>query len=300
MKKLLLITMVVLIGTPCFAKDEGETAMAFVKIGQEARVAGMGEAFVGLADDVSALYWNPAGLSQLEEREASFMYLKPFTDVSGLGYGYLSSAFPTNEGVWALSLSYFDYGSEEKYDNLANSHGTWEASDICLSFGFGRKVNENVAFGFSLKAIEEDIDTEDAPGLAVDCGVLYKPDIENMKIGAAIKNIGPKVKFRTDSDSLPLSLKLGLSYLLPNAPVTLVLDSTIPNDNKSYIGIGGEYNYKEALAIRLGYKGGPQDEGSGLTAGFGIKHPKLNFDFAYQPASDLGNSYVVSVRGRIE
>ncbi|MEW6681243.1 MAG: PorV/PorQ family protein, partial [bacterium] len=271
------------------------------KLGSGARANALGEAFVGLADDLNALYWNPAGLSQLNDREASFMFLKPFDEVKGLGYGYLSGVFPTNKAIFATSISYFDYGKEDKYDASAKPEGTWDACDLNLSFGLGGKMpDENIALGLSLKAIYGEIGNSDAYGFCCDAGMLYKPKIKGMKIGAVIKNIGTRIKFEKESDPLPLCLKLGLSYLLPKtlAPITIVLDGTLPNDNDPYINLGGEYDYRKALAIRLGFKSGPQDEGSGLTTGFGIKQKRFSLDFAFQPQGELGNSYFVSLSSK--
>ncbi|MEW6103648.1 MAG: PorV/PorQ family protein [bacterium] len=306
MKKIfLLVAIVGLIGVTSFAGEPGKTAMAFLKLGQGARANGMGEAFVGLADDINALYWNPAGLSQIEDREAGFMFLKPYDEIDGLGYGYLSSVFPTNKAIFATSISYFDYGKEKKYEvdnnNPVDKREEWTACDMSFSFGLGGKMpNENIALGLSLKAIYGKIDNSDAYGFCADAGMLYKPSIAGMKIGAVVKNIGTRIKFEKESDPLPLSLKLGLSYLLPKtlAPITITLDGTIPNDNNPYINIGGEYDYRKALAIRLGFKSGPQDEGSGLTAGFGIKQGRFSLDFAFQPSGELGNSYFVSLASK--
>ncbi|MDI6735688.1 MAG: hypothetical protein QME42_05775, partial [bacterium] len=68
--------------------------------------------------------------------------------------------------------------------------------------------------------------------------------------------------------------------------------------NNAYIGLGGEYVIKELLALRAGYKSGPQDEGSGLTAGFGITCTPFILDYAYQPYDELGNSHYVSLQTR--
>ncbi|MEW6681037.1 MAG: hypothetical protein AB1297_08510, partial [bacterium] len=136
MKKLCLVAILGLMGNLSFAGEPGKTAMAFLKLGQGARVNGMGEAFVGLADDINSLYWNPAGLANLKEREASFMFLKPFDEVKGLGYGYLSGVFPTHKAIFATSISYLDYGKEKKYE-VDNGNpvdkGEWDACDMSLS-----------------------------------------------------------------------------------------------------------------------------------------------------------------------
>ncbi len=306
MRKILSILVIgIIIGGESFAGKPGDTAMAFLKLGHGARAQGMGGAFVGLADDINALYWNPAGLFQVKEREASFMFLKPYDEVPGLGYGYLSSVFPTNKGVFATSISYFGYGKEDKYDidvlNNPVPKGTWDAIDMAICAGLsGKMPGENIGFGGSIKVIYGEIDKSDALGFCADAGIFYIPNIQGLKIGAVIKNIGTRIRYEKEPDPLPLSLKVGLSYKLPKTlpPIVVVLDGTIPNDNDPYVCVGGEYDYRNALAVRLGFKSGPQDEGSGLTLGFGIKHQRFIFDFAYEPSGELGNSYFVSLSAK--
>ncbi len=76
-KTILLVVSGVLMGNVSFAEKPGKTAMAFLKLGQGARANGMGEAFIALANDYTSLYWNPAGLFQIKERGAGFMFLRP-------------------------------------------------------------------------------------------------------------------------------------------------------------------------------------------------------------------------------
>ena len=100
------------LGQGAYANNAGEKAAAFLKLGAGARANAMAGAYCAIADDSSACYWNPAGLTQLDQREASFMYLKPMSDVDGLGYSNINVALP-NMGV---SLVYLGYGQTKEYD----------------------------------------------------------------------------------------------------------------------------------------------------------------------------------------
>jgi hypothetical protein len=307
MKRLCLILLAIVITGVC-AKEptaSGETAMAFLKLGQGARVCGMGEAFVGLADDLNAIYWNPAGLFQIEDRCATFMYLAPFRveELKDMGYGYLATSFPTSKGVVGLSIAYYDYGEEDKYEVKGPSanpqpdyQGTWDAADFAATAALAGRLQKRLLIGGSVKFIRGRIDDETANGVACDIGVLYFPKIRGTTFGAVIKNIGTRIKFVKESDPLPLQLKVGLSHALSKeiAPVVVVLDATIPNDNNPYIGLGAEYNHRDIFAVRLGFSG-LKDTGNNLTAGFGVNHRFLSFDFAYQPGGELGDSYFLSL-----
>ncbi|MBI4753433.1 PorV/PorQ family protein, partial [Candidatus Desantisbacteria bacterium] len=303
MKKIsILVVGMVLISTVVFAKDKDETGAAFLKLGAGARASALGEAYVGLADDVSAAYWNPAGLAQLEERQACFMYLAPLNKVDSLSYNYLSMVVPNGIGVTGISVYYLDYGNmDEHTDADGIPDGRWDASDISAAFSLGRKLRDNLAVGGTFKGITTNIADKRANAVAVDIGVLYNTGKPGLNLGAVIRNLGTKIKYMKEGDKLPLALKGGLSYQLSDIPITLVCDVTLPNDNDAYIGFGGEYIVKKVLALRAGYKSGPQDEGSGLSAGFGLfikKASQLTFEYAYQPYGELGDSHYVSLQRR--
>ncbi|MFH1562224.1 MAG: PorV/PorQ family protein [Nitrospirota bacterium] len=303
MKKVsILVVGMVLMSTVVFANDKGDTGAAFLKLGAGARACALGEAYVGLADDVNAAYWNPAGLAQLEERQACFMYLSPLNKVDNLSYNYISTIIPGEEWVTGISVYYLDYGNmDEHTDGDGIVDGRWGASDLSAAYSFGKKIRDDLAIGGTFKGITTKIADKKANTFAVDFGVLYNTTKPGLNLGAVVRNLGPKIKYIKEGDSLPLALKGGLSYHLTDAPATLVCDVTIPNDNDAYIGFGGEYVVKEVLALRAGYKSGPQDEGSGLSAGFGLlieKVSQLTFEYAYQPYGELGDSHYVSLQRR--
>jgi len=301
MKRLMVVLVLGVLMGEGFANDPGKTAMAFLKVGQGARITAMGEAFVGLADDVNALYWNPAGLSQIKDRQATFMYLKPFQEFDGLSYSHIATTIPRGkDGSYGISLSYFGYGKEEKTDidsggNAITGLGNWTAFDSLFTVGGAMRLQKNLSVGASAKLIYGEIDKSNATGIACDIGCLYLPRIKNTTLGAVIKNIGTNIKFEKDSDPLPICVKLGLSHKFDRLPIIFVADATIPNDNDPYIGTGLEATIQNTFAIRLGARSGPADEGSGLTAGLGINHRLFSFDFAYQPGDSLGDSYFVSL-----
>ncbi|MDI6736085.1 MAG: PorV/PorQ family protein [bacterium] len=300
---IILVAGVVLISTVVFAKDKGDSGAAFLKLGAGARASALGEAYVGLADDVTAAYWNPAGLAQLEEKQACFMYLTPLSKVDNLAYNYLSLVIPNEEtDVVGISVYYLDYGNmDEHIDADGIPDGRWGASDISVAYSRGKKIRDDLAIGGTFKAITTKIADKKANTVAVDVGVLYHTTKPGLNLGAVIRNFGLKIKYMKEGDKLPLALKGGLSYHLADIPLTLVCDVTLPNDNDTYFGCGGEYVVKEVLALRAGYKSGPQDEGSGLSAGFGLlieNVSQLTFEYAYQPYGELGNSHYVSLQRR--
>src|ERR1700687_793931 len=102
------------------ASGPGTTAADILKIGVGARAIGMGEAYVAQADDVSSLYWNPAGLALMQERQASFMYDQMYQD---LKFQNANIGIPLENGAIGGSLSYLSYGDIQGFDQNGAATG---------------------------------------------------------------------------------------------------------------------------------------------------------------------------------
>ena len=124
MRKLLAVTAVISLmfqgEGAAWASGPGTTGADILKIGVGARAIGMGEAYVAQADDVSSLYWNPAGLALMQERQASFMYDQMYQDIK---YQNAAIGIPLENGAIGGSLSYLSYGDIQGYDTSGNSIG---------------------------------------------------------------------------------------------------------------------------------------------------------------------------------
>ena len=88
--------LVLMLSYSCYASGPGTTAANYLKIGVGARATAMGGAFTAIADDATALYWNPAGLSQIKGKQLSASYNSWF---AGINQGYLSLVFPDSTGT---------------------------------------------------------------------------------------------------------------------------------------------------------------------------------------------------------
>ncbi|PIY19100.1 hypothetical protein COZ13_07045, partial [Candidatus Desantisbacteria bacterium CG_4_10_14_3_um_filter_40_18] len=158
--------------------------------------------------------------------------------------------------------------------------------DLALIGGYGWKLSDELLVGVSGKLIQSKIDNYNANGIAVDLGVLSQTPVENLTVGGTIQNIGSKIKFNKDGDSLPLMIKAGAAYTMLDNNLTTALDITKARDNDVKFNIGGEYLVAKSFAVRAGYSS-KIDEGAGITAGIGYKHPVVTVDYAYVPWGDL-------------
>lgn len=304
-----------LCGTVClpagrtWAADPGTTSADFLKLGIGPRAVGMGEAQVGLADDVYATFWNPAGLAQLQTPEAGFMYNQYFQDINTQ---YLAYAHPTATfGTLAGSLNLLNVGKFDAYDATGQPTGSVGATDMALSISYARDLWSNRRMGAELsvggsgKFIQEKLDTVSARAYAVDAGLLYKPGKtlgefwEGWQAGLAVRNLGTAMQFDSESFPLPRSLNAGLAWSgqILGEQITLAADSQQPNDGPHTFSTGMELCTLKTFILRAGYTD-QGDLGNGFRAGAGIRFHTLQIDYAYAGAGDLGTVHRIGLTMR--
>lgn len=291
---------VMFVTTYAMAGSPGSKGAVFLKLGQGARANAMGESFVAVVDDINALYWNPAGIIQIKEKQATFMYSDWLEEIK---YNYLAYVHPTQilGGIMGSAITLLDSGSIDKHINSDGiADGIFDGKDIALAVSYAREMMEDCSLGATVKYIQMKIDGQKSTGLGLDIGCLYKPQIENLTLGVVMQNFGPKLKaFVREKDALPLNFKVGGAYKLLDKVMTVSLDVNFPSDNDTNFNLGTEYWVKEIVAIRAGYKTLTKDElkSSDLTFGAGFRLPGtgIGLDYAYCDYDDLGDTHRVSL-----
>jgi len=277
----------------------GSSAGPELRLSLGARPTAMGEAFTALADDANATAWNPAGLSQVLGSQVAFMHNLYIQETSQEYLAFGHQLF-NGAGVGA-NITYFNYGKIEKYTETAEAAGDFTPTVLTAALGYGQWLLPELAAGLAVKFFNQNIDTERYSAVAADLGVLVKPGLEGLQLGAAAQNLGGKL---ADSD-LPALAKAGAAYALPftlgaDARWTLALEVQVPFADSAYtsVNIGTEYAYAKAVALRAGYKvknTGELSGVSGLTAGVGVKYSFFALDYALATFGDLGVSNQVAL-----
>jgi hypothetical protein len=290
---LVILMMCSLIGTAFASSKVGTSGAQFLKVGVGGRATAMGGVYTGVADDVSAIYWNPGGLGELKSKEVIYTYNKWFQDIT---HHFVGGAVPTSFGTFGLGVTMLGMDDLEKRTaDVETAEGTFKAQDMAIAIAYGKAINESLSLGGSVKMLSSKIDDESASGVAVDLGALMKTGVSGLNVGFAVTNLGGKYKFIDEGDPLPMMIKLGAGYKILNDTLTLAADVIYPNDNDMLLGAGVEYALKfgegGALALRTGYKTGVDTGGlSGLGAGIGITYEMFGFDFAWTPYGGLGDA----------
>ncbi len=275
--------------------NKGKTAFQSLKIGVGARPVAMGEAFTAVSDDINAIYWNPAGVVNVDCNELSVMYINWFQKIS-----YSSLAFVHNfmhniaVGVFFSQLSYGRIPKTEVTadGSLIDNNESYTAYDLIGGLSSGIKVSENLLLGVNIKLLTEKIENEKAQGIAFDIGWLWNIIKNRLRYGVSLNNIGTNIRFISEKDNLPLSFKVGLAYIKQKR-FTISFDMSIPSDNTMSEHIGIEYYLFKNFCFRVGYKSNTiRDLGglSGLSAGVGIKWKHLSIDYVWVPYGELGQT----------
>ncbi|MDE2292943.1 MAG: PorV/PorQ family protein, partial [Elusimicrobia bacterium] len=246
----------------------GTTPFEFLSLDADARAVALGGAYTALASDANALLYNPGGLGLVPRSEAAFMHDEHF---QGVHQEYASYA---DRRGWGAQLNYLSYGDIPK-TTISNKDGaglgSYGIQDLAVSGGYGRRLTPALAVGGALKYVREDIEDVSAQGTALDAGVLYaSPALPGLRLGAALRNFGPDVKFQTEAEKLPLQLRGGAAYAanLFGQRGSLSVDVLKSRGEAPTVAAGVETVLAGLMALRLGYDM-RNDAGLGLTAGVG-------------------------------
>jgi hypothetical protein len=273
----------------------GTSAAAFLKIGVGARASSMGGAFVAVADDASAGYWNAAGLTQLKGTQLTLMHSDLYQD---LKLEYLAAGFPVGRSLaLGVGISYLNYGSFDSYDASNQATGSYSANAYILSASAAVKITENLSLGLTGKQFAERLDESRASSYAADVSALYK--IGLLTVGAQYSNIGRGLAYADDTYELPASLSAGFALSFYDDNFRLATGLTSPSDNSYSIQQGIEYCYENTILLRSGYSHSfaesPAGESSGLSVGFGVRHSFGEIDYSYAPDQLLGDIHRFSL-----
>jgi tetratricopeptide (TPR) repeat protein len=286
---LFFLTAIVLAPAPSlFAVATGGQPDEFMSYGAGARSLAMGAAFVGVADDASATYWNPAGLSQITRKELTLMRATLFADTT---YDFYSFVMPSKKGgsAWGVSMTQLANSGFEKvsttvdpntqaYTNVS-SNGTFGVSESAMTWSYGRKVVDHVSIGTAINQIKRSVDTSSDSSMAADLGTLIDMKDGTRRLGMTIKNVYSKVSGDTD-DTMPLMFRVGLSdqYFKKRLLLALDIDKSI-NANPGY-HFGGEFAFTKNFRGRFGVQGSQATGLQETDVGFGYTIKSITLDYS--------------------
>jgi hypothetical protein len=266
-----------------------------------ARAVGMAGAFTAVADDDGALFHNPAGLALIDRPELALDYVSA---PEGVSYQQAVYAHPLGR-TWTVAAA-FDYmttGAIEKLDSSGNNIGSYNGTGLMAELALAKDLGRGFKLGGGVKLVRETLDDRQAQAEALDAGILY--DYRRLRLGAALKDTGSKLKLGSDAFPLPQTVKFGAAYRALEGLVVSAEGRKVYGE--SFSGeFGGEFRLKgtetcDFIAFRMGYKAraASESEGSSITGGFGVRMlHRYDVDLAFLPYGDVGSLAVVSLSVR--
>lgn len=268
------------------AIGQGITGGQFLEIGVGPRACAMGEAYTAIADDPSAVYWNPAGLSRMNSMDVMFSHNFWFLDMS---MQHFNGVLPTQWGNFGLGIFYSSSGSIPQIEDFIKT-GDYTAYDAAVSLSYARQLPKAVSIGVNAKYILSQIEKVQASTYALDIGLLYDPVIvPGLHVGLNIQNIGPGLKFIEQKDPLPTCLRAGVGYSWESLTIGFAMNDYLKGEND--ICIGAEYVLLNTLPLRIGY-----NTRSAISGGFGLIYGNLDIGYAVIQFKDIGFSHLISLR----
>jgi hypothetical protein len=309
------------------AKYAGE----FISIGVGGRALGMGGAFVALANDVTASYWNPAGLSKINYPQFTLMHDEQFGSLVNYDYGAVAIPFgsATSLGISVIRLGVDDIPDTRSAGVDANGNLTYDptqfsridpnrvtyfnAVDWAFYFTYSKKESEDFSYGANLKVIRRELGDHSATGLGLDVGLWYTP-FENVVLGANFQDVTTTfLAWDTGRNELiSPTMKVGSVYFIEafGGRFAPAIDFDIRFENRQYASAahigpvsldlhsGMEFQFKNIVALRAGYSDVKQ-----LTFGAGVQLPKLTIDYSFAKfdgTEQIGNTHRISVMFTLE
>jgi hypothetical protein len=310
-KSLLAVVILAAVAAPVMAQVSiGGAQSLYIHPG--ARPAGMGDAYVSIADDATAIWWNPAALAFLEyPYNVSLMHSQLVPDWEDVYYEYAAYAQRVEGlGTVGASIIYLTYG--EQYATHADDpepYSKFRSYEVIPSVAYGAALSDNLSLGVNLKFVYVDLapasaTVENKKGsgttFAADLGVLWRGMDDRWRVGANLQHVGPRIAYidEEQSDPLPRNLKVGTSYKLVSDEMneltvsadynkSLVIVEDIADQSLGVIlNAGVEYRYYDLFALRAGYVYDEDGEIKDFSFGMGLKYRTFSFDVANVPQAE--------------
>ncbi len=301
---------------PGILSAQGESGAHCLIIPPSARANGMGQTYVAMANDATAMWWNPACLAFVD-KTVDLMYSQLVPELaSDVKYEFFGGTMRVADivtvGASLIYLGYGDWEARDPQNNYLGQFSSWETAPT-LS-GAIKLLGGNLGVGMSMKFVYIDLAPPEATiekqagrghSIAVDAGAVYKVpnfslgkfEVSHVNLGLCISNLGPSITFiNTDqAASLPRNARLGFSWtpmVSDAAELAIAAEVNRPlveYERSNTYHAGAEFKYIDLIAIRAGYMHDKDGNIMDPTYGLGFVLKRVRLDWASVPqAKELG------------
>ncbi len=280
----------------------GTLSAQFLKIGISARAVGMGSAFTAAADDATSLYWNPAGLVEVERTAVTLnSVLWPADiDIYFAGAVFTTPYLPGTFGLSARALT-MDPQEERTIYNPLGTKRYFDAGDMSFGLSYAMYFTDRFSSGVTVHFIHMGLADKSVESTSFDFGLLYRIGFRGMKLGMMIQSLGSEVNFDDRASKLPTVFRVGLcTDVYRKGPHIFLASAEFvhPADNKERANVGGEYSFNQFLFLRAGYNIEYDTQGLAWGVGFNIDTSQtsdIGFDYAWEDLGYLGSAHRITL-----
>lgn len=295
----------------------GTSSGTFLRIGVGARAVGLGETFVAVANDPSAIYWNPAGLASLQRREFAASHVDWPAEVD---YEHVVLVLPSQKlgGSVAIQVGVLTAEMDETTELQPFGTGrTFAYSDVVVGAAYARRWTDKLLVGVGAKYLSEDLGSQvGGPRLHTvlyDMGSIFYLGLGSIRIATSLSNFGSALKpsgrwispvsgesREYDGFDPPLMFRYGLAFEPienPRQRLTTAFEVNQPADNEQLVKAGVEWSWQRTFALRSGYNFRADELKFSGGAGFAgqFRNMRGNVDYAFTDGGFLGAIHRVTL-----
>jgi hypothetical protein len=284
-------------------KKLGQCGFTFLAVEVGARATGMGEAFTVIGTGADAIFYNPAGIAEMNSGRIDLTVSRTEwlagSSINALGLVCNLGVFG-NVGVSCITTDYGDiYGTS--FDPTIEAgyveHGLLDdIGAYAAGISYARKLTDKFQIGGNARYAFEHLssspidsaltDTNKVSTISYDMGTIFYPGFKSFRLGMSVRNFSTEIKYYEDDFQLPLTfcVAVGMDILdlfgeYSDHSLLVDLEVVHPRDYSRRLHLGAEYAYKGLLMLRLGYKANYDEEG--LCAGLGVHYRGVKIDYSY-------------------
>lgn len=294
--KFILFILVFLLGLSNieFAQEGEAGTQSIFNFGFSARAMGLGRAYVALADDPSAVFWNPAGLEFVPQISLSLFHTSLY---EGALYDFIGFVYPTLEfgtvGIGYARLGVGDIPVVSK-DNVPQGTSSYEFSEFYISYA--KKLPYDITGGVTFKIERQSFDFLNlvTGGIGLDLGLMYRPELDNkylkdISIGFQYQNVlQPELKLGTYTENLPGLFRIGMLKGIPiglSGKMNFLIDFSKSKYETGRVHAGAEYTYQDMGTVRVGFDKDKPAFGAGAIYKF------VEIDYSFGTLSDQSDVF---------
>lgn len=269
----------------------GTRGANFLEIGVGARALALAGAYTGLAEGVTALYWNPAGIAELEGPAAALSIAKLYGDL-GIRHNFAGGVLPLgSNGAFGIALTQLSSGDIERTTEAFPEGGdpafgsTFQYTATAAGLYYGRRLTDRLGLGIGIKFATEGIDNAKASYFGLDIGTKFRTGLYGTHIAASLSNLGGSSRFRgpaierfsfdnfrpgptpvefsTTELQLPTLFRFSIrsdlvgasdALLAPNPQhnLLLLMDMTDAIDTDVQLTLATQYSFRDMIFLRAG------------------------------------------------